>query len=206
MTDKQIKILLILIPALLAAMLAFDKYDPAWLSFLKKAKATPVNIPIKTSSDREEQVKKLAAIYLSEVGVRELTGNNDGKRVEEYLAQTGHKAGAAWCAAFVSWCHNQAGIKAANSAWSPAWFPDNKTIYTHGFIKNTTPCRADVFGQYFPQKRRIAHVGFIDDWDDDTSYCITVEGNTNDGGSREGDGVYRKRRLKNQIYKVSRWI
>lgn len=38
------------------------------------------------------------------------------------------------------------------------------------------------------------------------NFTITVEGNTNEAGSREGDGVYRKRRLKNQIYKISRWI
>lgn len=51
----------------------------------------------------------------------------------------------------------------------------------------------------------VAHVGFIDAWPDG-DYVITVEGNTNMAGSREGDGVYRKRRPKQSIYQVSRWV
>lgn len=65
------------------------------------------------------------------------------------------------------------------------------------------PRKGDVFGIYFPDKKRIAHVGFVDSWDD--KYVITVEGNTNEAGSREGDGVYRKRRLVGSIYQVARW-
>ena len=62
----------------------------------------------------------------------------------------------------------------------------------------------DVFGLYFPEKRRIAHVGFIDQWDG--TWMISVEGNTNVSGSREGDGVYRKRRLVRTVYKVARYV
>ncbi|MES3016614.1 MAG: hypothetical protein V4721_02495 [Bacteroidota bacterium] len=68
----------------------------------------------------------------------------------------------------------------------------------------STPTTGDIFGLYFPEKRRIAHTGFIDQWDG--TWLITVEGNTNISGSREGDGVYRKRRLVNSIYKVARYI
>ncbi len=63
---------------------------------------------------------------------------------------------------------------------------------------------ADVFGLFFPEKGRIAHVGFIDQWDG--TWMISVEGNTNVSGSREGDGVYRKRRLIRSIYSVARYI
>lgn len=66
------------------------------------------------------------------------------------------------------------------------------------------PQSGDVFGIYFPEQARIAHVGFIDQWDG--NWLITVEGNTNYSGSREGDGVYRKRRLLSSIYKVARYI
>lgn len=92
------------------------------------------------------------------------------------------------------------------SGYSPAWFPAYKTVYTRGSRGNATPGTADVFGIWFANKKRIAHVGFIDEWQPPNAYCITVEGNTNEAGSREGDGVYRKRRLKTQIYKVSRWL
>ncbi len=67
----------------------------------------------------------------------------------------------------------------------------------------TGPSRGDVFGIYFPEKGRIAHVGFVDDWGD--KYVVTVEGNTNEAGSREGDGVYRKRRLISSLCKVARY-
>ncbi len=68
----------------------------------------------------------------------------------------------------------------------------------------TTPGTGDIFGLYFPEQARIAHVGFIDKWDG--TWLITVEGNTNVYGSREGDGVYRKRRLVTSINKVARYI
>lgn len=148
---------------------------------------------------------RVKEIYTAELGVRELSGRNDGERVEMYLQSVGHKKGAPWCAAFVSWVYQEADIKAPRSAWSPAWFPISNTVYIRRASKNKTPDSGDVFGIYFQNLKRIAHVGFIDEWQSG-SVAITVEGNTNEAGSREGDGVYRKRRLKSQIYKVSRWL
>ena len=160
--------------------------------------------PPETSSGQAlkgELRERVAAIYTAEIGVREKTGNNDGQRVELYLASCSLKKGNPWCAAFVTWTFKQTGIKAVVSGYSPAWFPAKNVIYQNG---KGNPQTADVFGIYFSNKGRIAHVGFIDEWDTG-NYCMTVEGNTNEAGSREGDGVYRKRRLKKQIYKVSRW-
>lgn len=148
----------------------------------------------------------VAEIYHSQIGIRELTGRNDGREVEMYLRTCGLPKGNPWCAAFVTWVFQQAGVKTVVSAWSPAWFPPDKTIYTRGAKANKTPQMADVFGIWFANKKRVAHVGFIDEWPPGSSYCITVEGNTNEAGSREGDGVYRKRRLKTQIYQVSRHV
>jgi hypothetical protein len=155
---------------------------------------------------RADVRQRVVEIYSNEIGVRELTGNNDGERVEEYLRSCGLRKGQPWCAAFVTWTFKQAEVSAVVSGYSPSWFPNKRVIYTNGGTNNLTPIQSDVFGIYFSSKGRIAHVGFIDQWDEGTAYCMTVEGNTNDAGSREGDGVYRKRRLKRQIYKVSRWI
>ena len=146
--------------------------------------------------------------YNSQLGVREATGKNDGKQVEMYLAQAKSSKGNPWCAAFLAWCFKQAKIETVNSAYSPSWFPVNKTIYARGLDRlnrKFTPKQGDVFGLYFQNLKRIAHVGFIDTWNQQ-GYIITVEGNTNEAGSREGDGVYKKRRLKRQIYKVANWI
>lgn len=148
--------------------------------------------------------QRLAEIYNAELGVRE-AGRNDGPRIREYLAYAGFYSPAPWCAAFVAWCHGQAGVENPESAWSPSWFPNNKTIYKRGTSTNEQPAQGDVFGLYYPNLGRIAHVGFVDQWDYG-SWVVTVEGNTNAGGGREGHGVYKKRRLKRSIYKVSRWI
>lgn len=104
--------------------------------------------------------------------------------------------GNPWCAAFVVWCHKQCGYKIPETGYSPLLFPKEKTC-----IINPSP--GDVFGIYFKNKGRIAHVGFIDKVENNG--YVTVEGNTNASGSREGDGVYSKRRMKGQIYKIVRW-
>jgi hypothetical protein len=137
--------------------------------------------------------------YLSQVGVREATGHNDGIQVEKYLASTGLNQGYAWCAAFVNWTLEQNDIEGPQkAAWSPSWFPKTR------IVQKDKAQKGDVFGIYFRSKGRIAHVGFIDRYQGKT--VMTVEGNTNDAGSREGDGVYRKRRLTRQIYRVADWI
>ena len=47
-------------------------------------------------------------------------------------------------------------------------------------------------------------MGFIDEWKD--PWVVTVEGNRNVLGSRDGDGAYRKRRLVRSVYKVARYV
>ena len=147
--------------------------------------------------------ERISEVYSSQIGIRERTNQNDGKEVEMYLASAGLAKGNPWCAGFVTWSYKTAGIKAVKSGYSPAWFPREKVIWQNQ--KGETPRQADVFGIYFASKGRVAHVGFIDAWQDG-NYAVTVEGNTNEGGSRDGDGVYRKRRLKRQIYIISRWL
>lgn len=149
--------------------------------------------------------EKVQQTYTEEIGIRELTGHNDGKQVEKYLAAAGFKKGYAWCGAFVNWCFVQNNIKSVKSpAWAPSWFPNKNVIFIQGKKIREPPAAGDVFGIYFQSKKRIAHVGFVDNWGD--KWVTTVEGNTNQAGSREGDGVYRKRRIKRQIYKVSKFI
>ncbi len=146
----------------------------------------------------------LRATYMAEIGVREKTGHNDGARVEAYLRAVGLGKGYPWCAAFVAWTFKQCGVRTVNSAWGPSWFPERRVVYRRGQGKGYIPRAGDVFGIYFSSKRRIAHVGFIDGIKG--NYFVTVEGNTNRKGSREGDGVYRKLRPRGTIYRVSRWI
>lgn len=151
-------------------------------------------------NDKREGIIKT---YSRHIGVRELTGKNDGDEVELYLKSAGLSKGFAWCAAFVYYCHIENNITGPKNspAWSPSWFPLEKVI------PNEDGLRGDVFGLYYSEMKRIGHVGFIDEnWDNRSNFILTVEGNTNGDGGREGDGVYRKRRSKKQIHKISKWI
>ncbi|WP_143179880.1 hypothetical protein [Streptomyces yunnanensis] len=42
------------------------------------------------------------------------------------------------------------------------------------------------------------HMGIVERYD--ATYAYTIEGNTSDSGSAEGDGVYRKRRVRRDAY------
>lgn len=149
--------------------------------------------------------EKVEKTYLSQVGVREATGHNDGVDVETYLAAVNFGKGYAWCAAFVSWVYTQNGVKNPRSAWVPSWFNNNQNIvWARDGLKNQTPLPGDVFGLYYPQAKIIGHIGFIHRFGD--RITITVEGNTNSEGSNEGDGVYLKRRPTRQLYKIARYI
>jgi len=139
--------------------------------------------------------KKLIPIARAELWVREETGNNDGKRIEEYQATVGLKKGDPYCAAFISWVFKQAGYSAPRTGWSPSLFPLTR------LVKAATP--GNVFGIYFPSLKRIAHCGFVEHVKGD--WISTVEGNTNVSGSREGDGVHRRFRHKKTIYRYSDW-
>lgn len=183
------------------------------------------NVLLKTPA-----TQSLRQIYTAELGVREATGRNDGSQVEEYLRYVGLKKGNPWCAAFVCWAYGKAGVANPRTGYCPVLFPAARVVWSRKlrvegsrlkvesaqpttrnlqpFSHNTQPATripspGDVFGIYFPEKGRIAHVGFVDEWGD--KYLISVEGNTNEAGSREGDGVYRKRRLISSIYKVARY-
>lgn len=154
------------------------------------------NVPVR------ERVK---SVYVSQIGVREKTGHNDGVMVETYLRYCGLPKGQPWCASFVCWCYNKAGVKNPRSGFCPDLFLPKHIVYKRTMrAPQNIPQTGDIGGLYFPEKGRIAHTFFIDTWGE--KYVLTVEGNTNEAGSREGDGVYRKRRPKSSIYAVASYI
>ena len=119
-------------------------------------------------------VDGLCSVYRVEIGVREATGRNDGPRVAEYLRYCGLGEGYEWCAAFVSWCHGQAGYPEPRHAWAAALFPAERVVWKHdaqprsfGMLRMTTPepgegdvTVGDVLGMYVASKTRIGPRGF----------------------------------------------
>ncbi len=147
------------------------------------------------SADAQERTH-LINIARAEIGVREKNGQNDGEQVERYLAAVGLKRGEPWCAAFISWIFKEGGYATPRTAWSPDLF--NKKVNTNKLTLG------NVFGIWFPTMQRIAHVGLAEKQEGD--WLISIEGNTNVIGSREGDGVYRKRRPVKTIYAIADWL
>jgi len=139
---------------------------------------------------------RVLAIAKSQLGVREVGGNNNGTAVKAYLAYTNLEQGYPWCAAFVSWVYGKASLAQPKTAWSPALFPAKRLT--------KTPKPADVFGIYFPKLKRIAHCGLV--LQTKADWVLTIEGNTNLNGGNDGDGVYRKWRHKKTIALYAQWL
>lgn len=167
--------------------------------------SSPNYLHVQNTMSQPDKRYRVQSVYSTEIGVREKSNQNDGHRVEEYLAFTGNKRGEPWCASFVCWTLGQAGAANPRSGWSPHLFPSAKVIWKNSWAnRKSLPQKGDVFGIWYNSKGRIAHCGFVDVWG--ANQVITVEGNTNESGSREGDGVYRKRRLKKSLYAVADWL
>lgn len=146
---------------------------------------------------------RLDSVYNSYVGVRELTGKNDGKEVELFLKSCGLGKGYAWCSCFVRHCLDVAKIKNTVTAWSPNAENRKNIIFEKGVFWKS-PMKGDVFVIYYPSLKRVGHTGFFDGMINKKTF-YSVEGNTNSAGSREGDGVYRKIRSFNAIKTITRW-
>lgn len=125
-------------------------------------------------------------------------GSNAGPDVAKYLASVGLGPGFAWCAAFVFWCAGQAGPNALPrtggvqkmwrdglSAGLPALRP------AEALAEPARIAPGMVF--FISHGAGTGHTGFVEGIRPD-GRLITVEGNTNDGGSREGIGVFRLQR------------
>ncbi len=145
----------------------------------------------------------ISCIYLEEVGVREEGGSNRGARVEEYLKAAKGKPGDAWCSAFVKWVLDQAGIVSTINVYSPTAQNTRNRIYWNKKWY-FTPESGDVFCLYYSGLKRIGHAGFFHRQVNKKIY-ESVEGNSNKAGSREGVGVFKRKRSYNATYSISRW-
>lgn len=164
--------------------------------------------PLEPENKSECPVRdSLLNVIYSQIGIVEATGNNDGE-VEKYIEATGlnPKANLPYCVAYVYWCFLQVDIfpHVPAPAWSPSWFLDEYIVYKRTENNYYKLIPTDVFGIYFNRLGRIGHGGFLVEEEDD--YYITVEANTNAKLSREGDGVWSKRRPKQTIFKISRHL
>lgn len=122
--------------------------------------------------------------------------DNWGPMIERYLHAADINVPAAWCAAFVNWCAEEAyGLvnktspleQVENQALVQSYF--DWAVDTGRIVQEPEDVGlGHLFLLFFPSKDRYAHIGFVRDPDPmmDRTEFSTVEGNTNEGGSREG--------------------
>jgi hypothetical protein len=194
---KQIKLLMVLLITAFAVSVGNAKpstIKPTCMFF------TSSNLQCRVET---KKTPTIVEVYTSQIGVRELTGNNDGVQVEKYLAAVGLPKGNPWCAAFVKWCYLQANIASATSINGMALSinqKNNKVYYLRKF--NYEPRAGDACTLYYTKLGRIGHTYFYEHRLNASLYS-SVEGNTNSAGSREGDGVYRKYRSYLATYSIN---
>lgn len=151
-----------------------------------------------------DEVLQVAA---GEVGVREVPlGSNRGPRVDQYLNAVGPGLlGQPWCMAFVYFCFEEAA--AARGVANPA--PRTAGVKRSWQLAPEVPGARIVSADdaaddpslvvpgmvfYIDTGGATGHAGFVADVVGAT--LVTVEGNTNDGGGREGIGVFHRTRRK----------
>lgn len=123
-------------------------------------------------------------------------GSNWGEPVKTYLASVGINFPASWCMAFIYWCFDQAAkdLSIKNNAirTGGVMFAWNKASAA---IKSFEPKIGSVFIMEFGGG--LGHTGIVENYDD--TFIYTIEGNTNDTGSREGIEVCRRKRSRKSI-------
>lgn len=131
--------------------------------------------------------------YTSQIGIREATGHNDGPEIKKWLAHYNLTEGYSYCSAFVGYGFYKAGVTTTINAWSPTsvnW----KNIIWDGTKLIKKPQSADVISLWSASLKRVSHTGYFDHDINGTVY-ESVEANTNDNGSFNGDGVYKKKEV-----------
>ena len=152
--------------------------------------------------------QKIVEIARKEIGVEEINGTNCGPRVNQYKAATWLPADKswAWCAAFVCWlvreAMKQTGIKETAGFKRPrtagAWDFENWSLEQDATTQTRKPHRGDI------QAGDIviftfSHIGIATSAPDKSGNITTIEGNTDNRGSREGGAVLAKLRHISRI-------
>jgi len=143
-----------------------------------------------------EQKQSLLDAAYSQLGVEEdPRGSNWGYSVQQYLMSVGISFPASWCMAFVYWCARKAA--ASQGVPNPLLKTGSVMVQWRNRpqLRVKEPQPGDVFIMDFG--KGLGHTGIVEKVD--RTYVYTVEGNTNDTGSREGFEVCRRRRLRTSI-------
>lgn len=131
----------------------------------------------------------------TQIDIRE-EGKNGGPEVTRYLKRVGLSSGNAWCMAFVYWCVDEAARKLSlpnpliKTGGVMRQWNETKLRKTPGRVAAPNVKPGDIFIIDFG--KGLGHTGFVENMG--KGFVNTIEGNTNDEGSREGYEVARRSR------------
>lgn len=143
---------------------------------------------------------KVLTIAKGFIGTREV-GNNGGYWVERFQRCTKSPKGAQWCASFVNFCLDSAGVKGlpfTGSGLARHFATRNKTIKATEVIAKNMQLPPGTIIVWRRGTTPFGHAGIVDTWQGRKG--TTVEGNTSSGlkGSQhDGDGVWGRSRAIN---------
>lgn len=142
-------------------------------------------------------IKSVIMLAESQLGYHEghdASGWNNRQKYSEQVPGLAWSDEQPWCATFANWVFWQAGIHVPTGAVSASCAA---SVAAYKKAKRFT--QYPVIGaQVFYGKGGGEHTGICTGYD--LMHEIAVEGNTNDNGSAEGDGVYRKERERRSSY------
>jgi hypothetical protein len=180
----------------------------------KTNSAPESSVSVASKKKESPAIEKLVEIALSQVGVKEVGGNNKGLKIREYQSATSLKPAAwPWCAALTSWIirewlKDQEVVKWLNlKVLTPEkWRP--KTAAAFGYIEwaKSRPATTKILTEKAkPQVGDLvifdfSHIGIVVKVGENNFQC--VEGNTNQRGTRDsnsGDGVWLKTRIPSLV-------
>ena len=149
--------------------------------------------------------EKMVSLAREEIGVSEVDGSNCGPRVDEYKAATWLDAdkGWPWCAAFICWLVREAiegeDVKFKRPRTAGAWDFENwaKQQSANG-VELRKPTNEDIKAGDIVVFT-FSHIGLAVKDADSSGYVVTIEGNTNGAGGREGGSVLEKKRHVSKI-------
>lgn len=141
--------------------------------------------------------QKALEIIISQVGQKENPlGSNWGHPVKDYLKAVGIGFPASWCAALVYWSFEAAAAELGVINPVPKTGGVLDLLHkSSGFKVTGEPEAGDVF--IMDHGHGLGHCGMVEI--PGTITVNTVDGNTNDTGSREGIEVERKVRKRSSI-------
>lgn len=139
--------------------------------------------------------RKTLEIAATQVGVRE-HGRNRGPEIDGYCRDIGHDPTKAdpWCAIFV--CAMVS--RACDALGVPVPIHLSAGVFTLDEqaprqMRTGVPTSGSIFILNGHKHTGLVETAFPN------GNCITIEGNTNNGGSPEGDGVYRRTRERKEL-------